>query len=80
MLEQSAKLDARGWLICIGSLWLLTAVVKRDYFAAVGAVGVIITGFANYVDRRNRPLWWALISVGPILVIGSLISCFLSSL
>jgi hypothetical protein len=47
MLRQSAKLDARGWVIGFGSLWLLVAVAKRDYFAAVAAVGVIIAGFAT---------------------------------
>jgi hypothetical protein len=68
MLEQSAKLDANGALICLGSLGLLSAVVKRDYFAAIGSVGVIITGSASFVDRRNRPLWWALVGVGLVLL------------
>ncbi len=67
MLKQSAKLDARGWVIGFGSLWLLVAVAKRDYFAAVAAVGVIIAGFANYVDHHGPRLRWALVGLGLVV-------------
>ena len=56
MLKRSAKLDARAWVIGFGGLWLLVAVAKRDYFAGVAAVGVIIAGFANYVEGTGHPM------------------------
>jgi hypothetical protein len=68
MLEQLAKADARGALICTGSLGVLAAVLKRDYFAAVASAGLIIIGSAAYVDRRSRLLWWTLVGAGVILV------------
>jgi hypothetical protein len=75
MLEPLRKLDAYGrlkWLwrssIGTGLLFLLMAAVGRDFFFAIAAIGVIITGLADYVDHRNRRLWWALVGVGIILV------------
>jgi membrane protease YdiL (CAAX protease family) len=79
MPEALRKFDARGrleWLwrssISTGLLFFLVAAVSRDFFLAVGATGVIITGLADYVDHRNRRLWWALVSVGIILVAGGI--------
>ena len=74
MPEPSRKLDPRGWLkwlwrssIGLGVVFLVLAAVWRDFFFALFAVGCIIGGLPDYVDRRNRRLWWALQGVGLIL-------------
>ena len=79
MLEPLRKLDARGrleWLwrssIGVGLLFLLVAAVSRDFFFAVFAIGVIITGLADHVDHRHRRLWWSLVGEGIILVVGGI--------
>jgi hypothetical protein len=51
-------------LLGTGAIWLVTAVAKGDCLSAVAAVGAIIAGFANYVDRRNWPLRSALVGTG----------------
>jgi hypothetical protein len=68
MLKPWAKLDARGWLIGAGGFSLAAAVGKKDHLAALAAVGVIIIGSASYADRRNRPLRWALVGLGLIVI------------
>jgi hypothetical protein len=75
MPESSGKLDPVGWLkwlwrspIGVGVFFLIMAAVIRDFFLALLAVGCIVTGLADHVDRRNRWLWWALVGVGTILV------------
>jgi hypothetical protein len=73
MLESLKKLDARGWwtwlsTIGVGLLFLLLAAHSGDYFFAVMAIGAIITGVADYVDRRGGRLWWAFSGMGVILV------------
>ena len=75
MPEPSTKLGPIGllkWLwkssVGTGLLFLVIAAANRDFFFALAAVGVIICGLTDYVDRRNRRLWWALVGVGGILV------------
>jgi hypothetical protein len=75
MLEPIKKPDARPswkWLwrseIVAGLLFLLLAAASRDYFFAVIAVGIIVGGLADYVDRRGGGLWWAFVGMGIIVV------------
>jgi hypothetical protein len=69
MLGLSAKLDSRGWLIGVGGIWLATSLARRDYLSAVVVVaGVIATSFSDCVDRRNRPIRWAIVGVGFMVV------------
>jgi hypothetical protein len=69
------NLDARGWWTSLwrsgivpGLLFLLLAAYRRDYFFALMAIGMIITGVADYVDRRGGRLWWAFVGMGIILI------------
>ena len=74
MPEPSTKPDPLAWLkwlwkstIGTGVLFMVAAVLSRDLSIGLAAVGVIITGLADYVDRRNRRLRWALVGAGLIL-------------
>jgi hypothetical protein len=67
----------RGWWkwlssIGVGFLFLLVAALRQDFSIAVIAIGVIITGLSDYVDRRNRWLWWAPLGVGTILTVAGI--------
>jgi len=77
MLELPKALDARGWWtwlrkrpwIVSAFLFLLVAYFDKDYFFAVFAVGVTVTGLADFIDRRRNPrLWWSLVGGGIIVV------------
>jgi uncharacterized membrane protein HdeD (DUF308 family) len=77
MLESLKRLDVRGWWkwlssIGVGLLFLLLAALRQDYSFAVMAIGVIITGLADYVDRRNRRRWWALLGMGTVLTVAGI--------
>ena len=70
------------WRSSIGSgvVILGVAAAMRDFFLAVAAVGMIIGGLADdiyrrdrprwWADRRNRRVWWALMGIGAVLVVG----------
>jgi hypothetical protein len=75
MPESSRELAPLGWLkwlwrssIGTGVLFFVLAAVSGDYFFALAAVGMIVTGLADYVDRRNRRLRRTLVGAGFILV------------
>jgi hypothetical protein len=89
MPQSLGELDRLGWLkwlwrssIGSGVVILGVAVVIRDFFLAVAAVGMIISGLADdiyrrdrprwWADHRNRRVWWALMGIGAVLVVGGI--------
>jgi hypothetical protein len=52
-----------GWAILI----LVISAFSKNFSLVIAAFGVIISGFADLVDRRNGRLWWAFVGVGIIV-------------
>jgi hypothetical protein len=52
-----------GWAILI----LVISAFSKNFSLVIAAFGVIISGCADLVDRRNGRLWWAFGGMGLII-------------